>query len=141
MMTIPPGLPSTASPAQPDAELLWKQYSLHVDLYKFYLDLVLKANAFFYGITGAILTYYFTHQGEPLVTLALFLPFGMSAALCGTFFYGAYITGFIRKEVFSIRDRLSLDSAPDMQVLQVLLRVFGSLLGLVALAILVLILR
>lgn len=139
-MTIPPGL-STASSAQPDADLLWKQYSLHVDLYKFYLDLVLKTNVFFYGITGAILTYYFTHQEEPLVSLALLLPFGMSAALCGSFFYGAYLAGFIRREVFSIRDRLGLDSAPDMQVLQVLLWVFGSLLGLVALAILVLILR
>jgi hypothetical protein len=140
-MAEPPTLPSTGSPAQPDADLLWKQYSLHVDLYKFYLDLVLKTNVFFYGITGAILTYYFTHQGEPLVSLALLLPLGMSAALCGTFFYGAYLAGFTRREVFSIRDRLGLDSAPDMQVLQVLLRVFGSFLGLVALVILVVILR
>ena len=41
-----------------DPEMLWRQYSLHVDLYKFYLDLAIKINVFYYAVTGAILAYY-----------------------------------------------------------------------------------
>ena len=32
-------------------ELRWRQYQLHVDLYKFYLELVLKLNAGYYLVT------------------------------------------------------------------------------------------
>jgi hypothetical protein len=56
---------------QARSETLWQQYALHVDLYKFYLDLALKTNALFYGITGAILTYYFAHPGAQLIKYSL----------------------------------------------------------------------
>ena len=41
---------------------LWKQYQLHVDLYKHYLELSLKLNAFSYAVTGAILSFYLSRQ-------------------------------------------------------------------------------
>jgi hypothetical protein len=39
-------------------ELLWRQYALSVDLYKFYMDLVVKFNVFYYAVTGAILSFF-----------------------------------------------------------------------------------
>jgi hypothetical protein len=39
-------------------ELKWRQYALLVDLYKFYLELFLKFNIFFYAVTGAIMSVY-----------------------------------------------------------------------------------
>ncbi len=42
----------------PRTELLWREYQLGVDLYKFYLDLVIKAIVGYYAITGGILSFY-----------------------------------------------------------------------------------
>jgi len=42
-----------------DDNLLWKQYAIYVDLFKFYVDITWKSSTWFYAITGAILTYYF----------------------------------------------------------------------------------
>jgi hypothetical protein len=41
-----------------------KQYDIYVDLFKFYVDTAFKAVTWFYGITGAILTYYFAHAAQ-----------------------------------------------------------------------------
>jgi predicted RNA binding protein YcfA (HicA-like mRNA interferase family) len=45
-------------------ETLLKQYQTHVDLYKHYIDLTLKVNIFYYAITGAILSFYFTRSHD-----------------------------------------------------------------------------
>ena len=44
-----------------DKDILWKQFSLYVDLYKFYMDITMKVNLFYYGITGAILSFLVIH--------------------------------------------------------------------------------
>lgn len=58
-----------------DRELLWRQYNLWLDLYKFHLDLVLKANAFFYLITGGILTFILLILRKSLLDGLCFFPF------------------------------------------------------------------
>ena len=66
-----------------DTELLLKEFHLHVDLVKHYLDLVIKFNVFYYAVTGALLSYYFTkYETETLVSWSLILPILMS------FFFG-----------------------------------------------------
>jgi hypothetical protein len=111
-----------------DHETLWKQYALNVDLYKFYLDLVVKVNAYYYAVTGAILTYYFQHPSNTLSRYALLLPIAFSLAISMIFFYGGQLMGVVREELFAIRDQLELQSAPEMRVLVVFLRVFGAIL-------------
>jgi len=64
-----------------DRELLWHQYQMNVDLYKGYLDLVVKINVFYYDITGAIVSFYFSNASEPLIKWSLLLPLLMSIAL------------------------------------------------------------
>jgi len=112
----------------PDRELLWKQYALHVDLYKFYLDLAVKVNVFYYAITGAILTYYFQHAGDNITRFALLLPIVFSLTIGGIFFYGAKLLSVTRKELFAIRDMLALETAPEIGVLAVFLRSFGTIM-------------
>src|SRR5579885_2220431 len=116
----------------PDNDTLWKQYSLYVDLYKFYMEITVKINLFYYGITGAILSFYFTHPATPFVKLALGLPILMSVVLAGIFFYGASLMPILRKDLFDLRDKLGLSTAPDLGIFSIVLRSFASLLLVVA---------
>lgn len=115
-----------------DRELLWKQYQLHVDLYRSYLELVLKLNLFYYAITGAILSFYFAHTEEPLVRFSLALPLVMSAAFSGFFIYGAILSRHSREEIFKIRDALGFHTAPEVKVLIVFLWIFAAIFMMVA---------
>jgi hypothetical protein len=63
-----------------DRELLWRQYQLNIDLYKGYLELIVKINVFYYAITGAILSFFFSNQNH-LTKFSLLLPLFMSIAL------------------------------------------------------------
>ena len=121
----------TEQPGTPSSDILWKQYALHVDLYKFYLDLVVKINAFYYVITGSILTYYFQHTTDGLARCALLLPMLFSFGIGGIFFWGAFQLRHTRDEVFAIRDRIGLDTAPELQTLVIFLWVFGAIILLV----------
>lgn len=111
----------------PADDLLWRQYALHVDLYKFYLDLTIKVNVFYYATTGAILSYYFQHTGDGAARYALILPVVFSVALGGIFWCGSNLVSVVRREMFTIRDQLHLTAAPEFQVLTVFLRVMGTI--------------
>ena len=113
-------------------ELLWKQYELQVALYKFYLDLAIKLNIFYYAVTGAILSFYFSHGDVRTVRFALVLPGLMSIAFAWLFFHAASLVGVVRIELFRIRDALGLLTAPELLILVYVLRIFGVLFGFVA---------
>ncbi len=117
-----------------ERDLLWKQYALNVDLYKFYLELVVKVNAFYYAITGAILAYYFQHSMERLSRFAVLLPILFSLALSAIFIYGSSLLGVVRTELFKIRDALGLETAPEIMVLIVFFRIFAVILILTGIA-------
>jgi len=106
-------------------DILWKQYSQTVELYKFYMDLTVKFNVFYYAVTGGILTFYFGNPGIENIKYALILPIIMSLAFAGFFIYGGYLMRYLRTDVFEIRDALSLKVAPDVGVLAHLLYIFA----------------
>jgi Flp pilus assembly pilin Flp len=65
-----------------ERQLLWNRYNMNVDLYKHYMDLIIKINMFYYGITGALISYYFTNESNgTVVEYSLLLPIIMSVAL------------------------------------------------------------
>jgi len=115
-------------------ELLWKQYELHVSLYKFYLDLAIKLNIFFYAVTGGLLSFYFSHANDGAVRWSLALPAVMSFAFAWLFYRAASLVGVVRREVFRIRDALGLLTAPELQVLVYVLMIFCVLFLIVGLA-------
>ena len=100
-------------------------------LYRFYLELALKINLFYYAITGAILSFCFAHTNEPLIRLSLLLPFVMSLAFGVSFVYCASLASHTREALFCIRDTLNLQTVPEVQVLIVFLRIFALLFFLV----------
>lgn len=115
-------------------ELLWRQYEMHNQLYRGYLDLVVKVNVFYYAITGAIISFYFAHVGSnELIRWSLLFPLLMSITLATLFFFAAYSAQTTRKDVFAIRDALGLKTAPEQAVLMALLIIFGVLMVFVAL--------
>jgi hypothetical protein len=115
------------------ADLLWKQYQQNVDLFKFYMDLLIKFNVFFYAVTGAIISFVLAHSSEhDLLRYALLLPLIMSVAFAGFFIYGAVLMRVLRDETFAIRDALRLKAAPDVGVLTVMLIMFSVIFVLIA---------
>jgi len=120
-------------------EILWKQYSQSIDLFKFYMELTVKFNVFYYAVTGAILSFYFANQSIEDIKYALILPIIMSIGFAGFFIYGAFLMKYLQAEVFRIRDTLGLQVAPDVGVLSVLLYIFSAVFLLVAFALLYLV--
>ena len=115
-----------------DKDSLWKQNQLHIDLYKHYLELVVKFNVFYYAVTGAILSFYFSKTDVPLIKYSLLFPIILSLGFGGFFFYGASLMKPVRNDIFFIRDALGLYSAPEVKVLAVVLRISAIMFFVVA---------
>ena len=106
-------------------DLIWKQYEKHIELYKYYLDIVVKINAFHFAISGAIFSFYFAHIDTPDIKWALLLPALMSLCLTLFFTYAAVISLVSRQDVFDLRDQMKLKVAPELMVLTVFLGIFS----------------
>ena len=113
-------------------ELLWRQYSQSVDLFKFYMDLVIKLNAFYYAISGAIFSFYFANSTIPNIKYSLVLPVLMSTGLIIFFIYGSKLMLVLRKYVFDLSSNLDLDVAPDLGVLIAFMCIFATVFFAVA---------
>jgi len=108
-------------------DLLWRQYAIHVDLYKTHLDLVLKFNVLFYGLTGAIVSYYLSRPERRLLSLALILPLVLGVGLAVATLQAARAMRRVSSDIASIALSLGLETVPDLGVLIVLLRLSGTL--------------
>ncbi|MCA1626244.1 MAG: hypothetical protein LC778_21115 [Acidobacteria bacterium] len=131
-----------------NSKLSWEEYKLYAEFYKFCLDFGLKANVFFYGITGAILTLLYnpsSSQAEtsrsigaqlpPLVLLALLMtPFIIGIILAGAFIAGAFLW-FLLVQQINRRlkpKELNIGVTPYLNFLTVLLFLFGCIFGFVS---------
>ena len=119
--------------------VLWKQYAVYVDLFKFYLDTALKANIWFYSITGAILTYYFKVMNDDAkspqnpsveagsLKYSLVLPMVLGFGLGIIFLFCSIQANDMRNKLTYILDELKLPGMPHVHVLIYFL-VFAGLL-------------
>ncbi len=73
-----------------NTETLTKHYEVLIDAYKHHLDLVLKVDAFYYAVTGAITSYYLSKPNVGYMRFALILPILMGATLAIFVFFAAY---------------------------------------------------
>lgn len=119
-------------------EAMWKEYELHIELYKYYLDLGLKANLFFYFITGGILGIYLNNPASRLMKFSLLLPILISLAFGGVFIHGAFLWMRVSVVIREIRRELKLKKAPDINILSVLLLVFGTIFLVIGISIILL---
>ena len=113
--------PERAPAPSPD-ELLWRQYSLHYDIYKFHLDACVKYTALIFAITGGLLGYYFKElRGQPSAKWVLFPGVVMNLCMGVGYFVGACMVGPRKREINVIAKRFGFSSPPNMSLLQVVL--------------------
>jgi len=101
------------------------------------LELLLKFNVFYYAATGAIVSYYFSKPDIPWMKFSLWFPILMSIGFAILFIYAASQTHVVRQELFDIRDKLGLDTAPEYKVLYMFLWISSVLMLITALGLLV----
>lgn len=113
------------------------EYEIHIDLYKNYMTLSLNAVSFFFLITGGILAYILKIESPTKIKLplsgkkvprenfALFLPILLGNILCFIFIYGAFKWSEVKEAIDYLRESLKIQKVPDVEVLWIVLIVFG----------------
>src|SRR5215211_611358 len=109
---------------KPD-NVLWKQYIVFIDLFKFYVDITWKGTTWFYAITGAILVYYFDHLSDnnPYLSYSLALPIALSFGLAAIYHRGLRETHDLNRKLKYISEHLHLPGKPHVDILARFLRV------------------
>jgi hypothetical protein len=117
-------------------DIKWNDFKQAVELHRSYLELAMKLNMFYYAITGAILSFYFTHNHIPMAKFALGLPIVLSAALAVVFLWSAFMAQRLRMHIRNTAAELGLATAPEGVVLVMICVIFGAMLTLVFLGLL-----
>jgi hypothetical protein len=114
-------------------ELKWKELAIRIEHYKYYLNITLQVNAFFYLITGGVLGFYLknpTESAKHPLEYVLLLPILLGAVLGGIFIYGArlqekaiYSMEHVREEMHRLG--LDIEDLHDAHLLNIMLRIFG----------------
>ncbi len=115
-------------------ERTWKEYELHINLYRYYLDIGLKVTVFFFFVTGAIVGFYLRNPKWPM-QLSLLLPFLMCLAFVGVSFHGAILWSRVTYIIKDIRKELGIKKAPDINLMTLLLVVYGAVFLIIGAAI------
>jgi hypothetical protein len=119
-------------------ETLMKHYGILIDAYKYHLDLVLKVDAFYYAIAGAIVSYYLSQPNNGYMRLALALPILMGLLLAAFAFFAAYWVNPLGHELDRVKDLLGFEAIPSVTFLKLLLYLSGIFFLIVATGLVVL---
>ena len=116
-------------------EFKWKEYTLYIDHYKYYLDICLRTNFFFYAITGGVIGFYLRSNNPGTTKYFLLLPILIGTTLSGMFIYGGYLwrKAYINVEVIrrNLKSSLGIELIPDVHLLFLYLLMFGLIFFLV----------
>ncbi len=110
--------------------LIWQQLEKDLDLYKFYLELILKAAVFVFGITGALVSYFLTHKGKPLMVYSLLLPIVMNFGFFLLCILGIPLAETMRMEHSRICKEAEITLPYELGPLPGMLRIFSAIYGL-----------
>jgi MFS family permease len=121
----------------------WKEFEMRVEAYRYYLSIILQTNVFFYAIAGAAIGFYLNRTSNEHLVYALLLPILIAAVLGGIFHHAAVLQKDAAETIEEIRTALNNDwkeglgikEIPDLDLLYILLRIFGWIFFLVGLAI------
>src|SRR3954453_19161433 len=130
--TLNKAVPAAESPTE--RELQWREYQMSVDLYKFYIDAVVKTILGYYAITGSILSVYVVQNPKPLARWALVLPAALSISLALLFKWGAKLWLIFRDDACELADSLRLKTPFELSILSILLNGGAALLAVTGVA-------
>ena len=108
--------------------LLFEEYSNLTDLYKFYLDIVLRSVIFVLGIVGAVLAYLLKESKSHLTAFGLFIPSALCMGVGILFIAGLQKAKELSSAVTDLGSKLNLTLTPHTEVLESALLWFGILL-------------
>ena len=109
---------------------LLKEMEIWIDLYKFYFDFTLKANAIFYGIAGAVATFVLSHHGKETFSVLLFafwIPAFLGLILTVVSLYGSKRFDPLDERAQEIMEKISPTINLDVKPLQLILYLTGIL--------------
>ncbi|MFK5970884.1 MAG: hypothetical protein QM487_12305 [Candidatus Marithrix sp.] len=114
--------------------LLWKYYDKDVELYKFYIDIIIKAGVFIFAITGWIVSYYFANETNEFIHFSLILPIIFNGGLFVLVFTSIPLSKQLAEEHIKIEKELisglNLEIIPlDLTTLTNVLRLFSIVHG------------
>ena len=121
-----------------DKESAWRELDKDVDLYKFYLDLLLKGAAFVLGITGALTSYYFSHEKEALTVYSLLLPVVVNGGFCLICIFSIQFALTLRRAHYEVCARAGVEAPYEMSALPGLLILCSAVFAIVAVGLAVL---
>lgn len=67
----------------------WKEFEMRIEAYRYYLNIALQTNIFFYAITGVVLGFYLNRTNDRYLVYAFLLPILIAAILGSVFRYAA----------------------------------------------------
>src|SRR4029077_15084320 len=109
--------PEVEEPSQ--RELLWREYALHCDLYKFHLESTIKLLVLIFAVTRAMLGYYINLQATNDLRKFLLVPACAMNFIVGfAFLMAARGVPARQREVISIAKRLGFQSPPQRSISQ-----------------------
>jgi hypothetical protein len=111
-----------------EARLKW-ELEKHLENFRFFLDLGLKAVGLFYAILGGILSIYFAKAADKnaeVMKVLLWVPFLISVILGVIFLIGARLMRDATIKLNDISRNLRMRKPPDFSLLTWLLVVFGA---------------
>jgi hypothetical protein len=134
-----PMSPATAGPAltPPTREDVWRQISLHTDLYKHYLELVLKFTAFYFVLTGAIVSFYLSRSNPGVLRFSLLLPIFLGCALALICVWGGFLNLNTRRYFVEANRSLGFTTWPEVSVLSAALWLCALVFSLVSAALVI----
>ena len=123
------------TPAPPSRDDLWKQYQIQTDLYRHYLELVLKFNVYYYAVAGVIASFCLSRPSPAGPTRsALLFPALLGFGLAVVCIYGAILNENARAEIVRIVTALGQTTWPEVRVPGVILVLPGVLFLVAAVA-------
>lgn len=93
-----------------DQKMLWERYALYIDLYKYYFGATLKINAFFFGVAGAIVTYYFSNFENKAIALALYIPVVLGIAISVLYLFGIFTIGALEEDIDRVVQKMEIET-------------------------------
>jgi hypothetical protein len=91
---------------QDTATALRDEIRLHVDLYKFFFEWVLKLVIFYYAGTGALVSFYLSKPAPVALRYSLFLPLAVSILLLQLFLAGRKGLIKVQGDILEIEGRI-----------------------------------
>ena len=115
-----------------DKNYYFEQIKQDFSVYKFYMEFLLKAGIFIFGITGGIVSYYFAHTDQELMKYSLILPLLFNFVFCLACFGSLKTINSLIIDQYRLSKKAGIIEPYEMTPLKYLIVIFGIVYGLSA---------